>query len=116
MSHPRKVLAGYAASVEPLVTAHFQGKGGGFLRSLAARFADQTHSHVAFFTSADKSGAGFALAAGEESPVAIDQLGPRVAQLLEGRGGGRGRTFQGKAASLDRRDEAVREVERALGP
>ena len=35
------------------------------------------------------------------------QVGPRVAELLTGRGGGSGPIFQGKAGSLDRRREAA---------
>lgn len=51
-------------------------------------------------------GAGQFLLAGEEAAVAT--LGPQVASLLEGKGGGRKGIYQGKAAALERRVEAYK--------
>ncbi len=48
---------------------------------------------------------GVFLVAGPEERVAA--AGPEVARILEGRGGGRGGTFQGKASRLDRRADAA---------
>jgi Ser-tRNA(Ala) deacylase AlaX len=47
---------------------------------------------------------GVFLVAGPEERVAA--TGPEVARILEGRGGGRGGAYQGKATRLDRRAEA----------
>lgn len=41
-------------------------------------------------------------------PDQVALLGPRVAMILDGKGGGRGGRFQGKANRLDRREDAAR--------
>jgi len=50
-------------------------------------------------------GSGVFVLAGPADLVA--SLGPRVAEQLEGRGGGAGALYQGKAAALDRRRAAL---------
>ncbi|XP_078012185.1 putative protein PTGES3L isoform X3 [Phascolarctos cinereus] len=56
-----------------------------------------------FLTVGDEKGAGLFLLAG---PVeAVDILGPRVAELLQGKGAGKKGRFQGKATKLSRRAE-----------
>ncbi|XP_043856981.1 alanyl-tRNA editing protein Aarsd1 isoform X3 [Dromiciops gliroides] len=56
-----------------------------------------------FLTVGDEKGAGLFLLAG---PVeAVDMLGPRVAELLQGKGAGKKGRFQGKATKLSRRPE-----------
>ncbi|XP_007482210.2 alanyl-tRNA editing protein Aarsd1 isoform X1 [Monodelphis domestica] len=56
-----------------------------------------------FLTVGDEKGAGLFLLAG---PVeAVDMLGPRVAELLQGKGAGKKGRFQGKATKLSRRVE-----------
>ncbi|XP_051850328.1 alanyl-tRNA editing protein Aarsd1-like isoform X3 [Antechinus flavipes] len=56
-----------------------------------------------FLTVGDEKGAGLFLLAG---PVeAVDMLGPRVAELLQGKGAGKKGRFQGKATKLSRRAE-----------
>ncbi|XP_064177742.1 alanyl-tRNA editing protein Aarsd1-like isoform X2 [Anguilla rostrata] len=62
-----------------------------------------TEDTVLFLTVGDEKGAGLFLLAG---PVGIvDELGPRVAELLEGKGAGKRGHFQGKANRMARRGE-----------
>ncbi|KAG5854942.1 hypothetical protein ANANG_G00043420 [Anguilla anguilla] len=62
-----------------------------------------TEDTVLFLTVGDEKGAGLFLLAG---PVGIvDELGPRVAELLEGKGAGKRGRFQGKANRMARRGE-----------
>ena len=39
--------------------------------------------------------------------MSLEEIGPKIAETLGGRGGGRGTIFQGKAESLANRDEAL---------
>ena len=49
----------------------------------------------------------FLLAAGEESTIDASELGPRIAHLLEGKGGGKDGVFQGRVNRLSNREAAV---------
>ncbi len=57
----------------------------------------------------------FALALAEEVPVDVGELGPAVAGVLEGKGGGRDRLFRGKAVHPERLEEASRVLADRLG-
>ncbi|MBN3308747.1 AASD1 protein, partial [Amia calva] len=62
-----------------------------------------TEDTVAFLTVGEEKGAGLFLLAG---PVeTVDTLGPRVVDLLEGKGAGKKGRYQGKAGRLARRGE-----------
>ncbi|KAI1896520.1 hypothetical protein AGOR_G00095620 [Albula goreensis] len=62
-----------------------------------------TEDTLLFLTVGDEKGAGLFLLGG---PVGIvDELGPRVAELLEGKGAGKKGRFQGKANRMGRRAE-----------
>ncbi|KAJ8364647.1 hypothetical protein SKAU_G00134780 [Synaphobranchus kaupii] len=62
-----------------------------------------TEDTVLFLTVGDEKGMGLFLLTG---PVGIvDELGPRVAELLEGKGAGKNGRFQGKANRMARRGE-----------
>ena len=52
-------------------------------------------------------GGAFVLGVGEESALDPQVVGPRVAEVLAGRGGGSGGLFQGKATRLSAREEAA---------
>ncbi|KAM9462823.1 alanyl-tRNA editing protein Aarsd1 [Clarias gariepinus] len=58
---------------------------------------------VIFLTVGEEKGAGLFLLAGPENLVT--EVGPRVAELLQGKGAGKGGRFQGKANSLAKRSE-----------
>jgi alanyl-tRNA synthetase len=54
-----------------------------------------------------EDGAIFLVVAGESSGLLLDEVGPKIAETLGGRGGGRGTIFQGKADSLANREAAL---------
>ena len=58
-------------------------------------------------TSETADGDLFVVVAGENSGVALDEIGPAIATSLGGRGGGRGSVYQGKTASLAGREKAL---------
>uniref|UniRef100_A0A8C8YX51 Alanyl-tRNA editing protein Aarsd1 n=1 Tax=Prolemur simus TaxID=1328070 RepID=A0A8C8YX51_PROSS len=59
---------------------------------------------ILFLTVGDEKGAGLFLLAGPAE--AVETLGPRVAEVLEGKGAGKKGRFQGKATKMSRRAEA----------
>ena len=54
-----------------------------------------------------EDGAIFLVVAGQSSGLLLDEVGPKIAETLGGRGGGRGTIFQGKAESLENREKAL---------
>ena len=105
-----------AARPGAVVAAGFEGKDAAFLQRLARQVAAAAPDKVALLTTAAGGGALFALAAGEAVTADLQALGREVAALLGGRGGGAGRAFQGKAASLAALPRAVERLAAALGP
>ncbi|TNF70629.1 MAG: hypothetical protein EP299_13670 [Acidobacteria bacterium] len=101
------VVDGLLARGEPVVEAHFDSADGGFLHRVASELTERGGRSTGLLTASGDRGDFFALAVGEDSSVELGELGARVAELLDGRGGGSGRIFQGKAGSLDRRAQAV---------
>jgi alanyl-tRNA synthetase len=95
--------------------SHLDEADGPFLQRVASAFAAVPGSAVALVTAtAAGTGSGlFALAAQEGARVDLRSLGARAAALLDGRGGGSGRVFQGKAASLGGRTALVAELREA---
>jgi Ser-tRNA(Ala) deacylase AlaX len=92
---------------EVVVEAHFEAADGGFLHRVASELAERGGRCLGLLTASGDKGDFFVLAAGEDSPVELGVVGAHVAELLDGRGGGSGRIFQGKARSLDRRTAAL---------
>uniref|UniRef100_F6S764 Alanyl-tRNA synthetase domain containing 1 n=2 Tax=Ornithorhynchus anatinus TaxID=9258 RepID=F6S764_ORNAN len=64
-----------------------------------------TEKTLLFLTVGDEKGAGLFLLAGP--PEAVNTLGPRAAELLQGRGAGKPGRFQGKATKLSQRAEVL---------
>ncbi len=102
-------LAGYlgralAAEAAPGRVAHLHRDDGdmGFLSAVAGEAARAAPGARFLLTAGAREGVFVLL--GEPDWVAA--RGPRLAEALEGRGGGRGR-YQGKAARLDKRGEAL---------
>ncbi|MCP4654271.1 MAG: hypothetical protein GY856_02510 [bacterium] len=91
----------------PLAEAHFDDADLGFLQKVARRFRAARLTGAVLLTASGKKGAFFVVAAGDDSALDVQTAGRRVAAVLDGRGGGSGRLFQGKADSLTRRTEAV---------
>lgn len=63
-----------------------------------------TEETLVFLTVGEEKGPGLFLLAGPSGPVT--EMGPRVLELLQGKGAGKNGRFQGKANSLARRGEA----------
>ncbi|XP_070708517.1 alanyl-tRNA editing protein Aarsd1-like [Pempheris klunzingeri] len=62
-----------------------------------------TQETLVFLTVGEEKGAGLFVLAGPSGPVA--EMGPRVLEILQGKGAGKNGRFQGKANSLARRGE-----------
>ena len=111
----------YAASVAERLAAcgpastHFDDADGSFLQRVARAYTAAGGDGVVLLTASGERGDFFALAAGEQSAIDLPRLGRTVAELLDGRGGGSGRLFQGKASRLAKRTEAVAAVEAVAG-
>ncbi|KAL5508833.1 hypothetical protein EMCRGX_G004088 [Ephydatia muelleri] len=87
--------------VDPVATIHRNEGDNMFMNLLAKELTPK--GVMVMVTVGGNRGAGQFLLAGEEAAVAT--LGPQVAALLEGKGGGRKGVYQGKAAALERREE-----------
>lgn len=83
-----------------LVEAHFEEADGTFLQRVASGFAAAPGAGVLLVTATLGGASFFALAVQPAAELEVGALGTQVAAALSGRGGGRGRVFQGKAGSL----------------
>jgi alanyl-tRNA synthetase len=95
------------AAKERVVHAHFEGRDMAFVQTVARQFAEKAGARAALFTATRDGQHVFALGAGEGFGDA-QALGREVAALFEGKGGGSGRVFQGKAPGLSRVDRALK--------
>lgn len=100
-----------ALDPHPVVEAHFEDVDGGFLQRLARRLVEQAPTKTVLLTSSGDSGLLFLVASGAASGIEAGVVGPDVADILGGRGGGSGAVFQGKAPASDKTPEAVRLLE-----
>jgi alanyl-tRNA synthetase len=96
-----------AARPGTLADHHFEGRDASFLQRAGRQLAAAAPEKTVFFTSTLEGAHYFLLTAGEASPLDVPARGRELAALLEGRGGGSGRLFQGKAPGLKARDAAV---------
>ena len=103
--------AALAAGPGRVLAAHWAGRDLPFLQRVAREVVRRAPDRVVLLTAGEGDAGAFLLAAGEEAEVDVPVAGRRVAELLDGRGGGSGRVFQGKAARLSRREEAARSLE-----
>lgn len=94
---------------DDLVNEHFEGLGSSFLQQLARRLAERDAMR-AVLTAEDETGAFFVVVAGKQSGASAAELGAGVAEILGGRGGGKGALYQGRCESLARREEVERLV------
>jgi Ser-tRNA(Ala) deacylase AlaX len=98
--------ASLAAVAESVVERHWPDQDMSFLQQVGRTLAEANPRVRALITAAG-DGEVFMVVAGRSSGLDLEAVGPRVAELLDGRGGGRGEIYQGKAGSLARRQEAV---------
>ncbi len=108
----RQVARRLGGADTPVVEAHFDDTNAGFLQLVARHLSVDAGARIAFLTASDAGEHFFLLATGADSSVQLGEPGAQVAELLDGRGGGSGTLFQGKAGSLSRRCEAVALLER----
>jgi alanyl-tRNA synthetase len=102
------VAATDAALAAParVARAHFEGRDMTFVQTVARRFAEKAGARAALFTATRESQHVFALGVGDGFGDA-QSLGREIATLFEGKGGGSGRVFQGKAPGLSGVDRAL---------
>jgi len=104
-----------AARPGPLVEAHLEGKDMAFLQKLARGILTVDSAKAVFLTS-DQGGQGlFLLSAGEGSSLDVPMAGKAVATILGAKGGGSGKSFQGKVSSLAARAEALALIQASGG-
>ena len=99
-----------AAGRETVAAAHWATRDLPFLQRVAREVARLAPDRVILLTAGEGEQGAFLLAAGAQARIDLPAAGRRVAELLEGRGGGSGRTFQGKAFRLTRREEALARI------
>lgn len=97
----------FAARGEAVLVEHLPGRGLPFLQRLARELEALDPTRAVFLTAGEGDEGFFLLSAGEGSAVDVPELGPRIAEVLEGKGGGKGRVFQGRVSRLSKRDEAA---------
>ena len=94
-----------AAQPGAVVAAHLEGKDAAFLQRMARRLTGS--AKTVLLTGGGGEHGPFVVVAGEALPLDVQAAGREVAAILGGRGGGSGRTFQGKAGALSARDAAL---------
>jgi len=90
-----------------VLAAHWADRDLPFLQRVAREATRLAPQRVVFLTSGEGEEGAFLLSAGEAADMDVPAVGKQVAEVLGGRGGGSGRTFQGKATGLTRRGEAL---------
>jgi Ser-tRNA(Ala) deacylase AlaX len=99
------MAAALAARPGHLIEAHLEGRDMAFLQKLARGVLVLDPAKAVFLTS-EAGGQGiFLLSAGEASSLDVPSAGKAAASILGGKGGGSGRTFQGKVPSLTAREQ-----------
>ena len=108
------IVGELTSQTESLVDLHLEGFEAGLLRPIAENLAKRAHPQAAFLTAEGEAGTLFALVIGKESALDLQAAGVAIAEILEGRGGGAGQVFQGKAESLEHRSAAVDLIQKLL--
>jgi alanyl-tRNA synthetase len=97
-----------ASDPSDVVEAHWRDRDMAFLQRAARTLTEVAPRKRALLTSESSALSIFVVAAGESSGVKVEEVGPRIAAALGGRGGGRDRIYQGKVESLKNREEALK--------
>ncbi len=103
----RQIAGRLVESDTTLMEAHFDDAGAEFLQLVARHVVAGVGSRVVLLTASEAGEHFFLLACGSDCSVELTRPGPRIAELLGGRGGGSATLFQGKAGNMKRRTEAV---------
>jgi alanyl-tRNA synthetase len=100
-----------AASDERVNHLHFEKHGPELLQPLARRFAASAGDRVALLT----SDTGFFVLSCGNADTNLKTIGAEVAEILQGRGGGKGQLFQGKATAVQNYPKALARLCLLLG-
>jgi alanyl-tRNA synthetase len=92
---------------EPFVDRHLDGRDTAFLQRVARRLGERAPNKLALLTATRAGQSFFVVAVGDALALDVQALGREVAARLDGRGGGSGRVFQGRAGTLAARAEVV---------
>lgn len=87
--------------------AHHPERDLAFLQRVARVVEERDPARTVFLTAGEGEEGFFLLAGGEASGLDVAEMGAAIADVLDGRGGGRGRVFQGRAGSISKRGEAA---------
>jgi alanyl-tRNA synthetase len=99
--------AALSARTDPVIDAHWDDRDMVFLQRVARALVETAPDSCGLLTSVCDGDLLFIVFTGDSAAIDIAEVGPRVAEALGGRGGGRGSIFQGKAESLSNRDDAL---------
>lgn len=104
------IVDALATDLAALRTTHVDDGDAALVQRIAQRLSARDDAALTLITAGGPREGFFALAAGTAWQGDLKAAGARVAATLEGRGGGAGRVYQGKAARVDKREEARAEL------
>lgn len=104
------MAAAFAARPGELVEAHLEGKDAAFLQKLARGILAADPAKAVFLTTETNGQGLFLLSAGDGCSLDVPTAGKAVAAALNAKGGGSGKSFQGKAPNLAAREQALASV------
>jgi alanyl-tRNA synthetase len=96
-----------AHRADDLLETHFKSGDPAFLQTLAHKLQVKAHAKAALLTAGVEGDGFFVVVAGDRVVCDVQALGRQVAILLDGKGGGTGRIFQGRVRTLAKRKDAL---------
>jgi alanyl-tRNA synthetase len=93
-----EVAGALAAEPDLVVARHWDEHDMGFLQKLGRRLVETAPTKVVLLTSGVGREGLFVIAAGSDAAIDVAVVGPDVAAVMDGRGGGAAGLFQGRAA------------------
>jgi alanyl-tRNA synthetase len=96
-----------AATDETVISGHWDDRDLAFLQEVGKGLVALTPNRVALLTVGSRRDGAFLLVASATSGLDLGVAGSQICGILGGRGGGRAPFFQGKAAAIDRRGDAI---------
>ena len=96
-----------AAADGAVISGHWNDRDLPFLQEIGKKLIELAPERVALLTVGTGSEGAFLIVASEDSGLDLGVAGPEICDMLDGRGGGRAPFFQGKAAAIGRRGDAV---------
>jgi alanyl-tRNA synthetase len=103
-----------AAGSDRAGASHWPQRDAAFLQRVARELVALAPARALLLTAGEGEEGAFVLCAGADVALDVGSLGREIAGILQGRGGGAGRLFQGKATRLSRRAEAAERLRAAV--